>query len=634
VTNTADIRAIAVKPGAVNSGVTDASFVNTAAVGSGSGLQAQYWANTNGAAFDDATFATPPTVGRTDAIVNFDWSTNTPDSLIGQAGFVVRWNGSLQPQYSDAYELAVVATGGVRLSVNGSRLINDWTPHSSSVTNRASITLKAQQLYNVQLDCLQAGGAAIQLLWKRGADELAVVPQTQLYPFVNAPPAVTAVTPANNASYAASASVTFGVETKTQHNAVATVDFFASGKPLGTLTNSIYAPIYAVTTTGLEAGSYTLTAVATDGSGLSSTSAPVTINVTAGGGQPYGLTTRGKVPAFLNMPATGDGAIPPLLSGTGVFADTASRTPTAGLIPYGLNAAMWDDGAVKSYYFAVPNRGDIITPDQQIRLRPTNSWKFPDGTVFVKNLDLVVDETNPQAPHRRLETQILVRDINGAVYGASYKWRPDNRDADLITAGANEDILVTNASGVRTQTWYFASPADCLTCHTPTAGYVLGVSTHQLNGSFTYPATGVTDNQIRTLNRLGLFSPAISETRIAGFPKLTALNDAKAALEDRVRSYLDANCAHCHRPGGVANFDARFDTPAAEQHIVNAPAAVALGLANARIVAPGDTSQSVLYQRLTSSVPTVRMPPLSHNSVDTRAAQVISDWINSLPASQ
>jgi hypothetical protein len=26
------------------------------------------------------------------------------------------------------------------------------------------------------------------------------------------------------------------------------------------------------------------------------------------------------------------------------------------------------------------------------------------------------------------------------------------------------------------------------------------------------------------------------------------------------------------------------------------------------------------------------MPPLAHNVVDTRAAQVISDWINSLPA--
>jgi mono/diheme cytochrome c family protein len=293
---------------------------------------------------------------------------------------------------------------------------------------------------------------------------------------------------------------------------------------------------------------------------------------------------------------------------------------------------MWDDGAAKSYYLAVPRGGSVITPDQQVRLRATNSWKFPDGSVFVKNLDLIVDETNPQAPRRRLETQILVRDINGAVYGAAYKWRPDNRDADLLTAGVNEDILITNATGVRTQTWYFASPADCLTCHTPLAGYVLGLGTRQLNGDFTYPATGRTDNQIRTLNRLGLFSPAINETRIANFPKATGLAEAQAPLAERVRSYLDANCAHCHRPGGVGNFDARLDTPAADQHIVDAPAAITLGLVNARIISPGDAEHSVLYQRLISAAPTVKMPPLAHNEVDTRAAQVIGDWIKSLPA--
>jgi uncharacterized repeat protein (TIGR03806 family) len=633
VNKTTDIQAIAIKSGAVNSSVISASFVNTAAIGGGSGLLSQYWTNSNDSTFNEATFATPAAITLTNAVVDFDWSTRMPDSLIGPKNFAARWSGSVQPQYDDAYELTVIAAGGVRLWINGSLLINDWTAHPSSVTNRSSITLKAQQFYNVQLDYFQNNGGTIQLLWKRPSTELAVIPQTQLYPFTNLPPAITTVTPANDASYAASASVTFGVEAGTLHNQIAAVEFFANGKSLGTLNRSIYAPIYAVTATGLSAGSYTLTAVATDGSGLSSTSAPVRINVTAGSGLPYGLTTRKKVSPFLNLPASSDGALPPLLSGTGAFSDTANRTPASGLIPYKLNAPSWDDGAVKNYFMAVPNRGDVITPDQQLRLRPTNSWKFPDGTVFIKNFDFVVDETNPKVPRRRLETQILVRDINGAVYGATYKWRPDNRDADLLTASLNENILVTNATGIRTQTWYYASPADCLTCHTPGAGYVLGVNTRQLNGDFTYPATGKTDNQIRTLNRLGLFSPAISETRITEFPKLSALTDLKAPLEDRVRSYLDVNCAQCHRPGGTGiTFDARYDTAAADQHIVNAPAAVTLGIANARIVMPGDAAHSVLYQRITSLVPTIKMPPLSHNQVDAQAAQIIREWINSLPA--
>jgi hypothetical protein len=322
-----------------------------------------------------------------------------------------------------------------------------------------------------------------------------------------------------------------------------------------------------------------------------------------------------------------------LLSGTGVFSDTSSRTPASGLIPYHPNVSAWSDGAVKNYYLAVPNNGGVITPDEQMRFRPTNSWTFPTGTVFVKNFDLTVDETNPNVPRRRLETQILVRDINGGVYGVTYKWRADNRDADLLTSSLNEDISITNSTGIRTQTWYYASPADCLTCHTPAANYVLGVNTRQLNGNFTYPATGITDNQIRTLNRLGLFSPAMNETSIANYPKFSALTDSGASLEERVRSYLDANCAECHHPSGAANFDARYDTPLADQHLINFPAAFSLGYDNARIIMPKDIWRSVLHDRMNTNAPTIKMPPLAHNLIDTNAVRLIRDWIDSLPVS-
>src|SRR6185437_13348795 len=139
------------------------------------------------------------------------------------------------------------------------------------------------------------------------------------------------------------------------YNPISRMDFYANGNLLGSLSNSVDAPLYTLTTTGLNAGSYALTAVATDGSGLSSTSAPVNIIVNAGSGQPYGLTTNGPVSAYLNMPTTFTGTLPPLLSGTGAFGNTPNRVPANGLIPYSPNTPLWSDGAVKSRYMAVPN---------------------------------------------------------------------------------------------------------------------------------------------------------------------------------------------------------------------------------------------------------------------------------------
>jgi len=331
------------------------------------------------------------------------------------------------------------------------------------------------------------------------------------------------------------------------------------------------------------------------------------------------------------MPTTFNGALPPLLSETGAYGDTPNRIPSSGLIPYVPNVPFWSDDAVKSRYMAVPNNGGTITPNEQITFLSTNSWTFPAGTVFVKNFDLVVNQTNPSVPLRRLETRLLVRDINGAVYGVTYKWRPDNSDADLLMTSSNEVVQITNTSGVISQTWYYPSPADCLTCHTPVANYVLGVNTRQLNNRLTYPATGNTDNQLRTLNRLGLFNPAFDEAAISNFEALSALTNSTASFEQRGRSYLDANCAQCHQPGGTGiTFDARYDTPLAEQNITNNPAVFSLGFDNACIVKADDVWRSMIWQRMNTTNPTIKMPPLARNLVDTNAVAVIAGWINSL----
>jgi uncharacterized repeat protein (TIGR03806 family) len=331
------------------------------------------------------------------------------------------------------------------------------------------------------------------------------------------------------------------------------------------------------------------------------------------GGRIYELQRGGPPPPKKSLPK--------LLSQTGVFADLTNLSPAVFLIPYTVNSPFWSDGAVKTRWFTLPT-------NSVIGFSANGEWSFPVGSVFVKNFDLPVDETNPKIL-RRLETRLLVCDTNGTVYGASYRWRTDNSDADLVSTGTNEDIAIKTATGTRTQRWFYPGRQDCLTCHTPVSGGILGVKTRQLNGNFKYP-NGVTANQLYTLGHLGIFDSAFDERKIYRYPRLVNITNTAAAVEVRVRSYLDANCAMCHRPGGVgAFFDTRFDTPLKKQNLINGPVANQLGIPGAKVIVPGDTNKSILLHRV-SITGEGQMPPLARNLVDDKAVSVIAQWISSL----
>jgi uncharacterized repeat protein (TIGR03806 family) len=341
-----------------------------------------------------------------------------------------------------------------------------------------------------------------------------------------------------------------------------------------------------------------------------------------GEARPYGLAHRIAAKPYLNMPARADGKIPSLLSKTGAFSDTRHRIPSKGLIPYDLVVAFWSDGAAKSRWVAVP--------DATIKFSANGKWIFPAGTVFVKNFDLPTDATNPSAK-RRLETRLLVRDSAGGVYGVTYKWRADESDADLLPGSLSEDIAIKTATGEsRRQTWYYPSRKDCTTCHTAGAGGVLGVKTRQLNRDYSYPSE-VTDNELRSWNHIGLFEPAISAAELGHLPAMAASDDTSRSLEDRARSYLDANCSHCHHPGGtVAYFDARYTTPLAQQGLINGPVLIDQGIDSPRVISPHDVWRSIAFMRVNTDGD-IRMPPLARETIDQKGVALLSQWIDSLP---
>ncbi|MEO8225339.1 MAG: hypothetical protein ABI661_11090, partial [Gammaproteobacteria bacterium] len=119
-------------------------------------------------------------------------------------------------------------------------------------------------------------------------------------------------------------------------------------------------------------------------------------------------------------------------------------------------------------------------------------------------------------------------------------------------------------------------------------------------------------------------------------PALANPDNVGAPLAARARAWLDTNCAQCHQPGGPtpSSLDLRATTALAATNACDAPPQAGdLGIVNARLVAPGAASRSVLLARI-SRRDGNGMPPLASSQVDTSGVALVTDWINSLAACQ
>ena len=93
----------------------------------------------------------------------------------------------------------------------------------------------------------------------------------------NNPPTVSISSPASGATYAAPASITINATAGDADGSVASVEFYAGTQRVGSAT----ASPYSATWNNVAAGTYSLTAVATDNAGKTTTSTAVSVTVTS-----------------------------------------------------------------------------------------------------------------------------------------------------------------------------------------------------------------------------------------------------------------------------------------------------------------------------------------------------------------
>jgi len=120
--------------------------------------------------------------GNTNIQMNFTWGTAAPAAGVTADNFSVRWTGRVQAPVTGTYRFTTVSDDGVRLYVNGVRVINNWTDHSSTTNTSSGISLTAGVKYTITLEFYEhTGSATARLQWTYPGQSLQVVPQSRLF---------------------------------------------------------------------------------------------------------------------------------------------------------------------------------------------------------------------------------------------------------------------------------------------------------------------------------------------------------------------------------------------------------------------------------------------------------------------
>lgn len=301
---------------------------------------------------------------------------------------------------------------------------------------------------------------------------------------------------------------------------------------------------------------------------------------------------------------------PTLLSQTGCYTDMASRTTSPDLVAYELNSPLWSDGALKRRFFSIPVASTL-------GFEPEGALRLPIGSVLVKEfwLEATQGVASSAVP---METRFLVKRCEKGQcvepwQGYSYRWNTGGTDGSLLAADEGGAVPWLLDSGQQHQHFY-PTRDQCALCHHSSVGFALGFQAGQLdrNGVF----GPLVDNQLEVLDRAGLLDADFMQARSTA-PSLPSPADLSFSKEARARSYLHANCSHCHNPQGQrSTIDFRFSAPLASDNICNH-------------LTPTIPATSLILERMKSRQGG-QMPPLATFQEDALGVQALEAWISSL----
>ena len=305
--------------------------------------------------------------------------------------------------------------------------------------------------------------------------------------------------------------------------------------------------------------------------------------------------------------------------------DIKNLVPSLNVLPYEPASTLFTDYAQKKRFIWMPP-GAQATYNSDDKI-----LNFPIGTVLIKNFYYTTIQ--PGNTTKIIETRLMIRKDTGWIF-VEYIWNDTQTDADLL-AGADFD----NGSS---QTFTFKKPdntditvnyripseSECHACHkineirTP-----IGVKPQNLNWNYTF-ADG-NKNQLQKLVEQGYLA-----SYPASIVSIVDYHDTSKSLELRARSYLDANCSHCHQDQGRCDYRvirlafSQTSNPTNLGICVVAEEEISPTLQ--KIITPGQYDKSVLHYRISSNEENERMPLLGRTITHDEGKALLEQWISSL----
>jgi len=318
--------------------------------------------------------------------------------------------------------------------------------------------------------------------------------------------------------------------------------------------------------------------------------------------------------------------------------DIKNQTPSLNVITYEPASSLFSDYAHKKRFVWMPQgtKASFIADDQILEL--------PIGAALIKTF--YYNNVQPNNSMRIIETRVMIRKETGWIF-ADYVWNTEQTEAYLDLNGSNVALSWKDENNIiKSVNYRIPNEVQCNVCHKykETINNVyfekhepIGIKPQNLNFNYNYGTD--TKNQLSKWIEIGYLEnnfnlPSTSNTVIN-------YNDTSKPLEQRVRSYLDINCSHCHyknghcdyRPMrftftetglpnglGLTNIGVCVDT----QDIQDFPAALS------KIVTPGNPDRSMLFYRLNTENENYRMPLHGRTIIHQEGVQLIRDWISTL----